>query len=115
MDYSPRRESASLRHLCYLTLPDDPHGDKRGRSGPNLHHIESFMNEPPSRVTTCSWKAIGPVVALLVIFAALCMGSGWNTSPTFDETFFIGAGYSFLKGDEHSQPTANLVLAEKWV
>jgi hypothetical protein len=73
------------------------------------------MNEPPSRVTTCSWKAIGPVVALLVIFAALCMGSGWNTSPTFDETFFIGAGYSFLKGDEHSQPTANLVLAEKWV
>jgi hypothetical protein len=73
------------------------------------------MNEPPPRVTTCSCKVIGAVIALLVLFVVLCVGSGWNTSPTFDETFFIGAGYSFLKGDVHSQPTANLVLAEKWI
>jgi hypothetical protein len=73
------------------------------------------MNEPPPRVTTCPGKATGAVIALLTLFVVLCVGSGWNTSPTFDETFLIGAGYSFLKGDVHAQPTANLVLAEKWV
>ncbi|HXC01906.1 MAG TPA: hypothetical protein VNU49_04580 [Opitutaceae bacterium] len=73
------------------------------------------MNEPPPRVTTCSVKVTGAVIALIALFVVLCVGSGWNTSPTFDETFLIGAGYSFLKGDVHAQPTANLVLAEKWV
>jgi len=73
------------------------------------------MNEPPSRAPAFSGKVIGPLSALLALFVVLCMGAGWNTSPAFDETFFIGAGYSFLKGDVHSQPTANLVLAEKWV
>ena len=58
---------------------------------------------------------IGAIIALLTLFVVLCVGSGWNTSPTFDEPFFIGAGYSFLKGDVHAQPTGNLVLAEKWV
>jgi hypothetical protein len=73
------------------------------------------MNEPPPRVTTCPGKVIGAIFALLALFVVFCVGSGWNTSPTFDETFLIGAGYSFLKGDAHAQPTANLVLAEKWV
>jgi hypothetical protein len=73
------------------------------------------MNEPPPRVTDCSCKVVGAVIALLALFIVLCVGSGWNTSPTFDEPFFIGAGYSFLKGDVHAQPTGNLVLAEKWV
>ncbi len=73
------------------------------------------MNEPPPRVTTCPGKVMGAVIALLALFVVLCVGSGWNTSPAFDETFLIGAGYSFLKGDVHAQPTANLVLAEKWV
>jgi hypothetical protein len=69
------------------------------------------MNEPLPRVTACSCKVRGAVIALLALFAVLCVGSGWNTSPTFDEPFFIGAGYSFLKGDVHAQPTGNLVLA----
>jgi Dolichyl-phosphate-mannose-protein mannosyltransferase len=73
------------------------------------------MNEPPPCVTDCPRAIVGAIIALLALFAVLCVGSGWNTSPTFDETFFIGAGYSFLKGDVHAQPTANLVLAEKWV
>jgi hypothetical protein len=73
------------------------------------------QNEPTPRVTGCPGKAIGAIVALLALFAVFCVGSGWNTSPTFDEPFFIGAGYAFLKGDVHAQPTANLVLAEKWV
>ena len=77
--------------------------------------IISSMNEPPPRVKARPRAVIGAVIALLALFVVLCMGSGWNTSPAFDETFFIGAGYSFLKGDVHSQPTANLVLAEKWV
>jgi 4-amino-4-deoxy-L-arabinose transferase-like glycosyltransferase len=73
------------------------------------------MNEPPLRVTDCPRAVVGVIIALLALFVVLCVGSGWNTSPTFDEPFFIGAGYSFLKGDVHAQPTGNLVLAEKWV
>jgi len=73
------------------------------------------MNEPPPRVTDCPRAVVGVIIALLALFTVLCVGSGWNTSPTFDETFLIGAGYSLLKGDVHGQPTANLVLAEKWV
>src|ERR1700719_4658867 len=73
------------------------------------------MNEPPPRVTAHPCAVIGAIIALLVLFVVFCVGSGWNTSPTFDEPFFIGAGYSFLKGDVHAQPTGNLVLAEKWV
>jgi hypothetical protein len=77
--------------------------------------ITPQMNEPPPRVTDCPRAVVGALIALLALFVVLCVGSGWNTSPTFDETFLIGAGYSFLKGDVHAQPTANLVLAEKWV
>jgi hypothetical protein len=77
--------------------------------------ITPSMNEPLPRVTARPCAVIAPIIALLVLFVGLCLGSGWNTSPTFDETFFIGAGYSFLKGDVHAQPTANLVLAEKWI
>jgi 4-amino-4-deoxy-L-arabinose transferase-like glycosyltransferase len=77
--------------------------------------IISSMNEPPPRVTDCPRAVVGAIIALLALFAVLCVGAGWNTSPTFDEPFFIGAGYSFLKGDVHAQPTGNLVLAEKWV
>ncbi len=73
------------------------------------------MNEPPPRGRDCSWAVFGAIIALLSLFVVFCVGSGWDTSPTFDEPFLIGAGYSFLKGDEHAQPTANLVLAEKWV
>ncbi|HEV8073790.1 MAG TPA: glycosyltransferase family 39 protein [Opitutaceae bacterium] len=75
----------------------------------------SSMNELPPRVTARPCAVIGAIIALLVLFVGFCVGSGWNTSPTFDEPFFIGAGYSFLKGDVHAQPTGNLVLAEKWV
>jgi hypothetical protein len=73
------------------------------------------MNEPPPREKDCPRALFGAIIALLSLFVVLCVGSGWDTSPTFDEPFLIGAGYSFLTGDEHAQPTANLVLAEKWV
>jgi Dolichyl-phosphate-mannose-protein mannosyltransferase len=72
------------------------------------------MNTHHPRTTARRCALIGAVIALLSVFAALCMGSGWNTSPAFDEPFFIGAGYSFLKGGEFA-PTGNLALPEKWV
>src|SRR5579871_4516975 len=73
------------------------------------------MNVPFHRAPACRWLVTVGVVTILCIFAALCVGSYWNNSPTFDETYFIGDGYAFLKGDPFSQPKGNLVLSEKWM
>jgi hypothetical protein len=73
------------------------------------------VNKLHFRPLDSSCTLIGTVIALIALFTALCVGSGWNTSPVFDEPLLIGSGYSLLKGDEHMKPTTDVVLGSEFV